>query len=239
MTAASANVRRTVSRMKVRLAALAATFAALVLAPSAGAERRDAIVKSFDETPIVTHFFTGNGASAADPQPTIMIGPGWGSAGATNPGSAPIADFVAAGYNVLTWDPRGFGGSGGTVMIDHPKFEGRDAQALIDFIAEQAEAELDSPGDPRLGMSGGSYGGGIQLILAGLDQRVDVIAPTIAWNSLAHQPVQGGQGEDRMGARALRPRRPAVDRPRCVQPGRCPGREPEPSSSSRRSSTAR
>ena len=121
-----------------------------------------------------------------------MIGPGWGSAGATNPG-APIADFVSAGYNVLTWDPRGFGGSGGTVMIDHPQFEGRDAQALIDFIAEQGEAELDSPRRPRLGMSGGSYGGGIQLILAGLDQRVDVIAPTIAWNSLLTSLFKAGK----------------------------------------------
>ena len=33
-------------------------------------------------------------------------------------------------------------------------------------------------------MSGGSYGGGIQLVMAGIDDRVDVIAPTIAWNSL-------------------------------------------------------
>ena len=78
-------------------------------------------------------------------------------------------------------------------MIDHPEFEGRDAQALVDFIAEQAEAELDAPGDPRLGMSGGSYGGGIQLILAGLDERVDVIAPTIAWNSLVTSLFKAGK----------------------------------------------
>ena len=78
-------------------------------------------------------------------------------------------------------------------MIDSPQFEGRDAQALIDFIAEQAEAELDAPGDPRLGMSGGSYGGGIQLILAGLDRRVDAIAPTIAWNSLVTSLFKAGK----------------------------------------------
>jgi len=85
---------------------------------------------------------------------------------------------------VLTWDARGFGGSGGTVMIDSPDFEGRDVQALIDFVAAQPEAQLDAPGDPRLGMSGGSYGGGIQLVTAGIDDRVDVITPTISWNSL-------------------------------------------------------
>ena len=31
---------------------------------------------------------------------------------------------------------------------------------------------------------GGSYGGGIQLVAAGIDQRIDAIVPGIAWNSL-------------------------------------------------------
>ena len=69
-------------------------------------------------------------------------------------------------------------------MIDHPKFEAKDVSALIDFIAEQPEAQLDKPGDPRVGMSGGSYGGGIQFITAARDKRVDVIAPTIPWHNL-------------------------------------------------------
>ena len=33
-------------------------------------------------------------------------------------------------------------------------------------------------------MAGGSYGGGIQLVSAAIDDRIDAIAPTIAWNSL-------------------------------------------------------
>ena len=33
-------------------------------------------------------------------------------------------------------------------------------------------------------MVGGSYGGGIQLVTAGIDPRVDVIVPGIAWNNL-------------------------------------------------------
>jgi ABC-2 type transport system ATP-binding protein len=109
-----------------------------------------------------------------------MIGHGWGGTGAT---SAP-AHYADAGYNVLSWDARGFGGSGGTVMIDHPGFEARDAQALIDFIASQPEAALEAPGDPVVGMDGPSYGGGIQFITAARDERVDAIAPTIAWNQL-------------------------------------------------------
>ena len=33
-------------------------------------------------------------------------------------------------------------------------------------------------------MVGGSYGGGIQLVTAATDCRVDAIVPTIAWHSL-------------------------------------------------------
>ena len=157
---------------------LGAFAAVLVAAPAAHA--RDAIVESFDGTPIVTHFFPAPGAGAGATAPTIMIGHGWGLTGATSPPE----HYASAGYNVLTWDARGFGGSGGTVMIDHPEFEARDAQALIDFIAQQPEALLDDAGDPRVGMDGPSYGGGIQFITAARDPRVDAIAPTIAWNSL-------------------------------------------------------
>jgi ABC-2 type transport system ATP-binding protein len=167
-----------------RLLAVFAGCVALAAVWAAPADARDATVTSFDGTPIIAHFFPGNGVSADAPAPTIMVGPGWSQPGETDPSGGSIGGFVAAGYNVLTWDPRGFGGSGGTVEIDSPDYEGRDAQALIDFIAKQPEAQLDAANDPRLGMSGGSYGGGIQLVLAGLDPRVDVIAPTISWNSL-------------------------------------------------------
>ena len=34
------------------------------------------------------------------------------------------------------------------------------------------------------GMTGGSYGGGIQLSTAGIDRRVDAIVPVVAWHSL-------------------------------------------------------
>jgi hypothetical protein len=41
------------------------------------------------------------------------------------------------------------------------QFEGRDVSALVDYVAAQPEAQLDAAGDPRAGMSGSSYGGGI------------------------------------------------------------------------------
>jgi ABC-2 type transport system ATP-binding protein len=175
------------------LGTLAVVLACVGLGSAAQAQARDAVVSSFDGTPIIAHFFPGDGVSDAKPAPTIMVGPGWSQPGETDPEGGSISDFIDAGYNVLTWDPRGFGGSGGTVMIDSPDFEGRDAQALIDFIAEQPEAQLDAPGDPRLGMSGGSYGGGIQIVTAALDRRVDVIAPTISWNSLITSLFKSGK----------------------------------------------
>lgn len=179
--------------MRGRAALVLAVFATLFALPS-GAHARDAIVTSFDGTPINTHFFPGDGVNAEQPAPTILVGPGWSMSGDTQQqgasgvggafGVSGIAVFLRNGYNVLTWDPRGFGASGGTVQVDDPDFEGRDVQALLDFIARQPEAELDSSTDPRAGMAGASYGGGIQLVTAGIDRRVDAIVPTIAWHSL-------------------------------------------------------
>jgi ABC-2 type transport system ATP-binding protein len=174
-----------------RIAAIATLLAtALIAVPAASA--RDTTVKSFDGTKLVVHFFPAANLAAGHRAPTILVGPGWGSPGDTNPNSAtaPSVGIVGlgplrqAGYNVLTWDPRGFGHSGGTVEVDSPSYEGRDVSALIDFVARQPEALLDRPGDPRVGMAGGSYGGGIQLVAAAGDRRIDAIAPDIAWHSL-------------------------------------------------------
>lgn len=177
-------------RMRRALAILAATAAALAAAPAASA-REDAVT-SFDGTRIVLSFFPAEGLGAGERAPTILIGPGWSSGRDTDPDSASsdlfgmtgVGAFRRAGYNVLTWDPRGFGESGGTVQVDSPEYEGRDVQALIDFVARQPEAQLDRAGDPRVGMSGASYGGGIQLVTAAIDSRLDAIAPVIAWHSL-------------------------------------------------------
>src|SRR5262249_4547608 len=46
------------------------------------------------------------------------------------------------------------------------------------------EQQLDGPDDPRVGMTGASYAGGIELVAAAIDHRIDAIAPSIAWHSL-------------------------------------------------------
>lgn len=163
------------------LGALVLAAAVVLGQPATAAEAvRTVDVTSFDGTKIVTHFFPAAGKRA----PTVFYGPGWGSPGATDPADPTVAGLHTAGYNVVTWDPRGFGQSGGQANVDYYRDEGRDMQKLISWVATQPEAQLDRPGDPRIGMTGGSYGGGIQFVTAALDHRVDAIVPTIAWNSL-------------------------------------------------------
>ncbi|MEI6403941.1 MAG: CocE/NonD family hydrolase, partial [Actinomycetota bacterium] len=158
---------------------------------------RDWDIVSFDGTVIRAHWFPVGGGSAEAPAPTVLMGPGWGSAGDVNVdspgflGAISIATLRDNGYNVLTWDPRGFGESTGTAQVDSPQFEGRDIQQLIDFVGARPEALLDADGDPRMGMVGASYGGGAQFIAAGTDCRVDAIVPIIAWNSLGTSLFKG------------------------------------------------
>ena len=61
-----------------------------------------------------------------------------------------------------------------------------------------------------MGMVGASYGGGIQLVTAAIDCRVDAIVPQIAWHSLGTEPLQGADGRRADGATSSTPRPPAT-----------------------------
>jgi ABC-2 type transport system ATP-binding protein len=52
------------------------------------------------------------------------------------------------------------------------------------MVAKQPWAQLDGAGDPRVGMAGGSYGGGIQYSTAIADHRLDALVPVVGWHSL-------------------------------------------------------
>ena len=161
----------------------------VLLCWSTVAEARDAVVTSFDGTPIVVHFYAPAGLPAGEQAPTVLYGSGYAYRGPDTPDAAggvrlAQGDYRNEGYNVLTWDARGFGGSGGPSMFHSPAYEARDVQALIDWVATQPEALLDAPGDPRVAMTGASYGGGIQLITAAFEPRVDALIPDASWNSL-------------------------------------------------------
>ena len=162
---------------------------ALATAPADAADLNS--ITSFDGVKITFYWFPAVGLAPGETAPTVLQGPGFGGqaeddpdakSGTSIPGVGPLRQ---AGYNVLTWNPRGISPSGGVAMLDNPNYEGRDVSELIDWVATQPEAKLDASGDPRVGMTGGSYGGGIQFSTAGIDHRLDAIVPVIAWNSLA------------------------------------------------------
>lgn len=180
------------------------------LGATGGTTPRDVYVISADGTPIYVHFFPAQGTAKGTVAPTILYGSGLGLPGETNPlaMNSPflpnqvigIGMLLRAGYNVVTWDPRGEWSSGGRLEIDHPDYEGQDMIAIISWISQQPEALLDAPGDPRIGMAGASYGGGIQLVTAAIDHRVDAIVPTIAWHNLNTALYKSGATKTSWGA---------------------------------------
>jgi ABC-2 type transport system ATP-binding protein len=163
---------------------LAIATIALLLPATAGAYQieDDQVATSFDGTEIRYTLFMPDSASASSPVPVIMRTHGWGGSRETT-ATGFVQQLLDSGYGVLTWDSRGFGESGGTVEIDSPDFEARDASALIDVLAADPRV-TKKKGDPKVGMSGGSYAGGIQWVTDAIDHRVDAIAPEISWNNL-------------------------------------------------------
>lgn len=101
-----------------------------------------------------------------------------------------------AGYAVVSFDERGFGrgddgddGNTGAIQIMDPDFEIQDAIAVLDWIDDPANGVADiiarDDNDNMIaGAIGGSYGGGYQLLLAALDDRLDAITPTATWYNL-------------------------------------------------------
>ncbi|MGZ8749538.1 MAG: alpha/beta fold hydrolase [Pseudonocardia sp.] len=119
---------------------------------------------------------------ATTPAPAVLVAHGFGGTKASV--DAEARALVDRGFVVLAWTARGFGASGGQITLDSPDHEVADARALVDRLAVRPEVVQDGPGDPRVGVTGGSYGGALALLLAGYDPRVDALAPMITWNDL-------------------------------------------------------
>lgn len=139
---------------------------------------------------IDTTLFVPDGVDADHPAPAIVIGHGFG--GSKDDVEDDAVDLARAGYVVLSFSARGFGESGGQIALNSPDYEVKDARQLIDWLARRPEVQRDSTGDPRVGMTGASYGGAIALLTAAYDDRVDAIAPIATWNDLRHSLFPGG-----------------------------------------------
>lgn len=120
---------------------------------------------------------------AATPAPAILLAHGFGQD--KHAVSAEATELARRGFVVLAWTARGFGRSAGLIGLNSPDYEVADARALVDWLAARPEVTRDGPGDPRVGVTGASYGGALALLLAGSDPRVDALAPVITWNDLA------------------------------------------------------
>ncbi|WP_405635223.1 alpha/beta fold hydrolase [Streptomyces sp. NBC_01178] len=142
--------------------------------------RREDRTLRMDGVPIDTSYFHAGGSGK---RPAVLIGHGFG--GSKNDVRAQAEKLAADGYAVLTWSARGFGGSGGEISLNDPDHEVKDVSRLIDWLAERPEVQLDEEGDPRVGLTGASYGGAVSLLAAGHDERVDAVAPAITYWNLA------------------------------------------------------
>lgn len=137
---------------------------------------------------IVGELLVPRSATAADPQPVVMVTNGFGGAWTTSTALGPAEMAASKDYVALTYSGLGFGGSGCQIELDSPTWDGMAASELISWLGDQPEvattaAYLD---DPVVGMVGGSYGGGVQFSTAAIDPRLDAIVPVITWNDLAY-----------------------------------------------------
>ncbi|HEX5404757.1 MAG TPA: alpha/beta fold hydrolase [Pseudonocardiaceae bacterium] len=124
---------------------------------------------------------------AHTPAPAVLVSPGFG--GTKTSLDQQATQLAQHGFVVLTYTPRGFGDSTGQIALNSPDYEIADGRQLIDWLAKRPEVTKDGPNDPKVGVTGGSYGGAFSLMLAGSDQRVDAIAPVITYNDLSQALV--------------------------------------------------
>jgi ABC-2 type transport system ATP-binding protein len=183
------------SRRKGRWLAGAAAFAVLAGAGTWTAAAGDAAptvhrlerVHDMPGAQIDTSYFTAGGDA---PRPAVLLAHGFG--GSKRDVRAQAEELARDGYAVLTWSARGFGKSTGKIGLNDPEREVADVSRLIDWLAARPEVRLDADGDPRVGISGASYGGAVSLLATAHDPRVDALAPRITYWNLADALFPGG-----------------------------------------------
>ena len=149
---------------------------------------------------VVADLYLPSDASPSNRVPAILTTNGFGGSKDDQAGVGKV--YAQRGYAVLSYSGLGFGGSGCRITLDHPDWDGAAASRLVDFLAgTKAAADgttldsiaLDGPGDPRVGMVGGSYGGHVQFAAASVDRRIDTLVPMVTWNDLRYSLAPNNQ----------------------------------------------
>jgi predicted acyl esterase len=185
-----------------RLLPLLAAALVLLLAPGARADDVTPKALTFDvmvgdngDIPCAVNadLYTPAGASRANPAAAVLATNGFGGSKTDfrKLGSA----YAKRGYVFLAYSGLGFGGSGCKITLDDRARDGKAGSQLVSFLGGTKAArdgttidsvQRDGPGDPRVGMIGGSYGGQIQFAIAAQDPRMDALVPQITWNDLSY-----------------------------------------------------
>ena len=119
---------------------------------------------------------------SSTPAPAVLLTQGFG--GDKSALDATARTYAQSGYVVLTYTARGFGKSGGLIHFASPDYEIKDAEKLVTYLSSLPQVKKVG-GKPQIAAAGSSYGGGISLLLAAADHRVDAVAADITWNSLS------------------------------------------------------
>ena len=148
---------------------------------------------------ITADLYKPDGVNRRHKAPAILTTNGFGGSkrGAGEVGTG--LGFVQEGYVVLAYSGLGFGGSGCKIYLDDPDYDGRAGAQMVGVLAGTRSFRTsagrmkrlhyvakDGPRDPRVGMTGGSYGGQVQFAVAMQDRRLDAIIPQITWHDLPY-----------------------------------------------------
>ena len=87
-------------------------------------------------------------------------------------------EFTKDGYIALSYAPRGFSTSGGTVDVASP-LDVKDISTIIDWLGANTPADTN-----RVALAGVSYGAGLSLLGAANDDRVKAVVALSGWGDL-------------------------------------------------------
>ncbi|MFY9610350.1 MAG: alpha/beta fold hydrolase [Blastocatellia bacterium] len=129
--------------------------------------------------------------------PAVIYIHGWG--GRRLKGEDNLAYYVAAaGYTVLSYTARGFGDgeSGGRATLAGPD-ELNDLGRVIDWLTNDPDHVI-GPRVTKIGVIGGSYGGGHGFQISS-DPRVSAVIPLVGWTDLEQALFPNGAINYRLG----------------------------------------